>query len=205
MMKLVVLTSEKEVKNEADVLNTLFAHGLTTLHLRKPLLEIEGYRQLLELINPEYYRRIILHDDHELCGEYGLRGIHLQEQARMDLGAKLLSYVNGYRSNNYSVSSSFHQPEEIENCVAKFDYVLLSPVFDSISKKDYEGKGFNVRHIKALVVGMGGVNEKTVQKTFNLGYRGAGVLGGIWNSEDYLESFLAIQKSCNNIVKLEAL
>jgi thiamine-phosphate pyrophosphorylase len=204
-MKLVVLTSEKEVKNEADVLNTMFAHGLTTLHLRKPLFEIEEYQALLDEINPRYYKHIVVHYHHELCGQYGLKGVHLQEKSRVSLRGKLISYINGYRSNGFSISSSFHKPEEIEECKAKFDYVLLSPVFDSISKEGYEGQGFNVRHIKSIVVGMGGVNEKTVQKTFNLGYQGAGILGGIWNSDNYLDSFLAVQKACNNIVKLEAL
>lgn len=202
MMKLVVLTSEKEVKEEAKVLNTLFAHGLTTLHLRKPLLDIEDYQALLDEIQPEYYKHIVLHYHHVLCAQYGLKGVHLQEQLRMDLGGKLLSYVNGYQSNGFSTSSSFHKPEEIEECEVNFDYVLLSPVFDSISKKGYEGQGFNVKHLKPIVVGMGGVKENTVQKTFNLGYRGAGVLGGIWNSKDYLQSFLAMQNSCNDIVKL---
>ncbi|MFT6715380.1 MAG: thiamine-phosphate pyrophosphorylase [Saprospiraceae bacterium] len=201
-MKLVVLTSEKEIKHEATVLNELFAHGLMTLHLRKPLFQIEEYRGLLDGIEPNYYDRIVIHYYHELCGEYGLKGVHLQEKPRQSLGAKLVSYVNGYQSSSYIISSSFHSSEEIVECSAEFDYVLLSPVFDSISKKGYPGQGFNVRHVKTLVVGMGGVNEKTAQKTFNLGYRGAGVLGGIWNSDNHLESFLAIQKACKNIVKL---
>jgi thiamine-phosphate pyrophosphorylase len=201
-MKLVVLTSEKKIQKEATVLNELFANGLTTLHLRKPQYEIEQCRELLDEIKPEYYKHIVMHFHHELCGEYRLKGVHLQENARLVLKSKLVSYLKGYQSNGFSISSSFHHPKEIVDCRGEFDYVLLSPVFDSISKKGYEGKGFNVRHLDTLVVGMGGVNENTMQKTFNLGYKGAGVLGGIWNSDDYLESFLAIQQSCENIVKL---
>ena len=201
-MKLVVLTSENKIQNEATVLNELFASGLTTLHLRKPQYEIEEYRELLDEIKVEYYKYIVVHFHHELCGEYGLKGVHLQENARLVLKGKLVSYIKGYQSNGFSVSSSFHYPKDIVDCGGKFDYVLLSPVFDSISKQGYEGQGFNVRQVDALIVGMGGVNENTVQKTFNLGYKGAGVLGGIWNSDDYLKSFLAIQQSCENVVKL---
>jgi len=202
-MKLVVLTSDKGIPDEASVLNALFSNGLMNLHLRKPLFEIEDYRKLLDLINPEYYDRIVVHFHHELCGEYGLKGIHLQEKIRVGLTDNLPNYISGFKGNGYSVSSSFHQPQEIEDCKISFDYVLLSPVFDSISKFGYEGKGFNVRQLTATVIGMGGVNEHTVQKTFNLGYKGAGVLGGIWNSEDYLKSFLAIKKACDNVVKLK--
>lgn len=201
-MKLLVLTSEGEVKDEANVLNLLFDNGLMTLHLRKPLFEVEDYQALLDKINPEFHKRIVLHFNHELCGQYGLKGVHLQENTRLTLNKKLLSYVAGFKSNGYSVSSSFHTPEEIEEAKVAFDYVLLSPVFNSISKIGYEGKGFNVRHLKSNVFGMGGVNEHTIQKTYNLGYQGGGVLGGIWNSEDYLKSFKTIQKSCENVVKL---
>lgn len=202
-MKLVVLTSEKVITDEESVLNALFSNGLMNLHLRKPLFEIEDCSNLLDQINPEYYDRIVLHFHHELCGEYGLKGIHLQENARKNLGDKLPSYISGFKGNGYSVSSSFHAPQEIVECKTTFDYVLLSPVFDSISKFGYEGKGFNVRQLDATVIGMGGVNENTVQMTYNLGYKGAGILGGIWNSQDYLSSFLAIKKSCENVVELE--
>jgi thiamine-phosphate pyrophosphorylase len=202
-MKLVVLTSESAIPEEATALNVLFSNGLMNLHLRKPLFEIEEYKILLDQINPEYYDRIVVHFHHELCGEYGLKGIHLQEKTRINLGDDLPGYISVFKGNGFSVSSSFHEPEEIKQCTTTFDYVFLSPVFDSISKFGYEGKGFNVRQLAATVVGMGGVNENTIQKTFNLGYKGAGVLGGIWNSEDYLHSFKAIKTACEYVVKLK--
>ena len=97
------------------------------------------------------------------------------------------------------MSSSFHDPEVLNASNINFDYHLLSPVFSSISKKGYEGKGFDVNHISKSIIGMGGVNAETIHKVYELGYSGVGVLGGIWNSDDIIESFMAISKECNKV------
>ena len=95
---------------------------------------------------------------------------------------------------------SFHSKEEIEACNADFEYVLLSPVFGSISKKGYEGKGFDVTDLDTTVIGMGGINVDTIQQTFDLGFKGVGVLGGIWNTDDSLVSFQMIYNVHQDVV-----
>ena len=186
---LIVLTSEATIENEASVINTLFDRGLGTLHLRKPSFTIKEYRELLKKIHPTFYKRIMLHEHHELCEAFNLKGVHIQEQPRLDLGEKLNTYVSLYKQKGYTVSSSFHEKEAITSCQVRFDYVLLSPVFGSLSKSGYEARGFDVSDLNDFVVGMGGINEETLQKTFNLGYKGVGVLGGIWNTENPAVSF----------------
>lgn len=190
---LIVLTSERALENEATIINQLFAAGLERLHLRKPDFSIDGYRGLLNQIDTSYYDRIMLHQYHELTQEYALRGIHLQEQPRLDLGDALDVTLKIYRSKNLKVSSSFHSKEEIVACKGKFEYVLLSPVFSSISKAGYEGKKFDVNDLNEFVIGMGGINEDTLQETLDLGFKGVGVLGGVWNTNHAVESFLKIQ------------
>ncbi len=198
---LIILTSERELENEAHEINALFQNGLEVLHFRKPTLDIAGYRTLLSQIDAAYYNRIMLHQFHELCKEFDLRGIHIQEQPRLDLGEKLEGYVENYNSKKFKVSSSFHSKEDIENCPVDFEYVLLSPVFGSISKVGYEGKGFDVTDLNEVVIGMGGINEDKLQATFDLGFKGVGVLGGIWNTVDALDSFLKIRETYHQVVK----
>ena len=77
---------------------------------------------------------------------------------------------------------------------------MLSPVFGSISKKGYEGKGFDVNNLDNTVIGMGGINENTIQQTFDLGFKGIGVLGGIWNTENSLVSFKKIYDVHKDVV-----
>ncbi|TYP77132.1 thiamine phosphate synthase [Aquimarina intermedia] len=194
---LIVLTSEKELDDEATKINQLFDHGLEYLHVRKPSMNVNGYRYLLNAINPDYYKKIMLHQFHELVVEFDLRGIHLQEQQRIDLGDKLKEYVLDFILYDYKVSSSFHNPQDILASPIHYDYMLLSPVFDAISKTGYKGKSFNVSNIKEFVIGLGGIDEKTMATAFHLGFKGVGVLGSIWNTTDFLESFNTIKNAYN--------
>ena len=94
-----------------------------------------------------------------------------------------------------TISSSFHEPEELDNCEFEFDYHLLSPVFSSISKQGYEGRGFDVNHIDKCIVGMGGVNANNLSEFDKLGFKGVGILGGIWNAENPVNSFQLIKNN----------
>jgi len=199
---LIVLTSEAVIENEAQQINDLFAAGLEILHLRKPTFSINGYRTLLDQIDIKYHDRIMLHQFHELSQEYRLRGIHLQEQARLDLEDALAVTLKIYKNKELKVSSSFHAKEDIKNCEADFEYVLLSPVFGSISKAGYQGKGFDVTDLNKDVIGMGGINQDTLQATFDLGFKGVGVLGGIWNTNNSLQSFKVIYNKLKTIRSL---
>ena len=196
---LIVLTSERLLDQETKHLNHLFSEGLELLHLRKPGFTEGDYRQYLSRIEPLYYPRIMIHHEHPLCVEYGLRGVHLQEQPRRDLEKKLEGYVASYSQKGFKVSSSFHAIEELETYAHHFEYVFLSPVFSSISKAGYEGKGFDVSSIEKKVIGMGGIKVDTVDKAQQLGFAGVGVLGGIWNSPDYLQSFLDIKRKVEEV------
>ncbi|WP_075342635.1 thiamine phosphate synthase [Tenacibaculum agarivorans] len=190
---LIVLTSEQEIENEAILLNQLFENGLEVSHLRKPTFTIDGYRELLRNVDKQFYQRIVIHQFHDLCKEFQLKGIHIQEQPRIDLGDQLFEYFQLFKSEGFSVSSSFHEPDVLNACSIKFDYHLLSPVFSSISKQGYEGRGFNVNYIDKTIVGMGGVNSKTIPEVFKLGFKGIGVLGGVWNMGTPVESFIEIK------------
>ncbi len=197
---ILVLTSERALENEAEQINDLFDAGLEILHLRKPTFTINGYRALLDVIDRTYHNRIMTHQFPELTLEYPLRGIHLQEQARLDLGDALAVTTEVYKNKGFLVSSSFHSKEEIKVCDVDFEYVLLSPVFGSISKPGYKGKGFDVTDLDQVVIGMGGIHERTLQATFDLGFKGVGILGGIWNTKDSLQSFLNIKEACNKVL-----
>ena len=66
-------------------------------------------------------------------------------------------------------------------------------MFTSISKADYEGQGFDVTAIDEFIVGMGGIQTETIEKTLQLGYKGIGVLGGVWNTANPVEHFKSIK------------
>ncbi len=194
---IVVIAPEKDIENEILILHQLFEEGLEYYHLRKPEKDYEAHVSYLNQIDEKFHNRIVTHYFHELINEFNLRGIHFQEQKRRDALENGSEYFIGLNMMGKIMSSSFHEPEELENCDIEFDYHLLSPVFSSISKKGYEGRGFDVNTIDKTIIGMGGINVNTVEATLKLGFKGIGVLGGIWNAEHAVESFKKIKKRCN--------
>jgi len=191
---IIVIAPENDIPNELELLKDLFESGLKYYHFRKPHKSLTEHRLFLDQIPERFYQYIVPHYYHELTPLYQLKGVHLQEQMRWDQRDNLELYTKEYQDQGFTVSSSYHHPEELEEEFVNFDYHLLSPVFSSISKKGYEGKGFDVNNISKKIVGMGGVNANTVKATLQLGYTGVGVLGGIWNSNNPLLSFQAIKE-----------
>lgn len=186
---ILVIAPEKDVENEVSILNQLFKSGLEYYHLRKPNKDYKEHCAYLNQIDAQYHNRIVVHYFHELINEFNLKGIHFQEQKRIDHIDNPGQYFLNLNMYGKTISSSFHEPEVLENCDFEFDYHLLSPVFSSISKEGYPGRGFNVKHIDKRVIGMGGVTADNLKEFESLGFKGVGVLGGIWSSKEPVEVF----------------
>ena len=90
---LVVITSDKEINNEAGQINHLFERGMKLLHLRKPGMDINEVKKLLSAIKPQYHSGVVIHQFYELAQEFGLKGIHLREKTRSEKKHSLASYV----------------------------------------------------------------------------------------------------------------
>ena len=204
---IVLIAPENDIPNEIEILHQLFQEGLQYYHFRKPNKNYQEHCDYLNQIDKKYHDRIVVHFFHELINEYNLKGIHFQEAKRRDVLSteyKVQStetFMQDYAKSlntNYSVlktknfSSSFHEPSELEKCEFEFDYHLLSPVFSSISKEGYQGRGFDVNSIAKTIIGMGGVTAHNLEEFDTLGYHGVGVLGGVWNSKSPISDFKKI-------------
>ena len=194
-MKWIVITTPEFITNEARYIEQLFEAGIDLLHLRKPDSCIEDCDRLIQEINPKWYPKIVIHDHFELCEKYQLHGIHLNRRNH-----EIPKVFHG------SVSRSCHNLAEVIDKKDGFDYVFLSPIFDSISKQGYQ-HAFNDETlsraaqkgiINKKVIALGGItNEKIPQlKTWHFG--GAAFLGAVWNDRDdkyWLEHLANIKKS----------
>ena len=201
---IVLIAPEKDVSNEIEILHQLFQKGLQYYHFRKPDKSYEEHCTYLNQIDNQYHNRIVVHYFHELINEYNLKGIHFQEQKRRDHIDNPGHYFKKLNMYGKTISSSFHEPEELECCEFEFDYHLLSPVFSSISKEGHEGRGFDVNHIDKLIVGMGGIDLETIPETFKLGFKGVGILGGVWNTENPVESFVNLKLKYNTVIAIKS-
>ena len=190
---MIVIAPETDLPNEMDILHQLFEEGLAYYHLRKPQKSYQEHCDYLDQIDTRYHNRIVVHFFHELINEFDLKGIHFQEQKRRDQLDNPGHYFKGLSMYGKTISSSFHEPLELETCAFEFDYHLLSPIFSSLSKPDYKGRGFDVNHIDKTIIAMGGITEENLDAVHTLGFKGFGVLGSIWNSEHPLESFKKIK------------
>ena len=186
---IVLISPENDVPNEIKVLHQLFEEGLQYYHFRKPNKDYKSHSDYLNKIEQQYHNRIVVHYHHELINTYNLKGIHFQEQKRIDSIDNPGQYFKDFNMFGKTISSSFHELKAIENCYFEFDYHLLSPVFSSLSKKGYSGRGFDVNHIDKTIIGMGGVTASNLSAFDTLGYNGVGVLGGIWNSNNPVAVF----------------
>ena len=151
--------------------------GYDFLHLRKPSASQTQIEDLLNVIPPSYYSRIVLHDCFDLVRKYALRGVHLN--ARNPL-------IPAEHSG--TVSASCHSLEEVVKMKTHCDYVFLSPIFDSISKKDYPA-AFSLSDLKAAtesgiidnkVYALGGITPDLFPLIEHLGFGGMALLGYVW-------------------------
>lgn len=192
-MKLIVISSPVNLKNEIETIIGLFELGLKNFHLRKPNFSREEYEQFLNDIPSQYRQYIIIHHHHQLIKDYQIKGIHHTSKSQFDRSLE----------NSIHQSKSFHSLEEIKNNKYPYKYVFLSPIFKSISKPGYRSK-FNFADLEMFlksrkertgIIALGGIQGKNVEKTIELGFDGIAILGTIWKKsalETRLENYRTI-------------
>lgn len=205
-----VVTAPGLVPDEASVLYGLFSAGLETLLLRKPGWSAAEYESLLQGVPPGFRNRIMLAGYPELVEPYGLKGLHLSERLRAVVPA---SEIARFRNSGFFVSTSVHAMEEspvngsgrhqpVQEKTGRpgntangywpagWDYLILGPVFDSISKPGYTARRFDL--IPPNAIGIGGIHPSNACKVKQMGFRGAALLGAIWQ-EPLLAAEIFIQ------------
>lgn len=186
---IIVITSDKTVDDEAEKIETLLRNGVDIVHIRKPDWSLRDVRNLIENIDYRYRNRIRLHGHFELLNEMNLGGVHLNHRnPAAPATAK-------------AVSRSCHSIEELER-TAEFDYVTLSPIFDSISKSGYTSR-FDIDNIREDIIGrrvvaLGGVTADTLLPLYEKGFIGAALLGYIWNG-DFERQLASLERSIKQL------
>jgi len=200
MFSLLAITPHEQAA-ELAWLPQLFAAGLRRLHVRKPGWSRTEMAAYVQAIAPQYRRQLVLHSHYDLAPAYALGGIHLTETARRDPGlARLLRGLGGR-----SVSASLHTLTDLQQHRRRYDYVFLSPIFNSISKPGYPS-GFDLAAVRATlhqlaarpsyrpqVLALGGIDAQNVAQVQQAGFAGAVLLGSLWPSADPVAAFRHLQ------------
>lgn len=200
-MQIVVITPEKDLPFELELVNSLFEMGLEVLHLRKPGYNEVYYERYITGIRPEYHSRVVIHGAYGLFRTLDLRGVHLRSAIRHDEGT--LDQLRNVPCP--AISTSFHSWAEIAQNETPYGSVFISPLYNSISKPGYgaavapEGITDTLQQLNSpgkhcpRIIGLGGVNKANISTLKKLGYDGAALLGAIWNDERPLRAFGEIQ------------
>ncbi len=203
-MKLIVISSPENFEGEIKIVHELFEEGLEYFHLRKPKFSTEQLRHYLDRINKKYRDRIIIHSHHELCIGYKLRGIHLTRKHLKK------NFIESWFRMNYIklrrpgvvVTAGMHTIGSLKRKNPGYNYIFLSPVFNSISKIGYRST-FNEESLKEGLlksnyeaIAMGGVDEDKIEKARDFGFDGVAILGALWKSNEVVAKFKRIQKLC---------
>jgi thiamine-phosphate pyrophosphorylase len=126
-MTLIVITPAEILTDEIRLWEALFLAGLQRLHVRKPHASISQLKDMLTCLPAKYHSRVILHQHHKLAEDFKLGGIHFKSSSQAE------EHPTNY--NDLSRSKSCHTPLEVLNNYKTHDYVFMSPIFNSISKK----------------------------------------------------------------------
>jgi thiamine-phosphate pyrophosphorylase len=197
-MELIVFTAPKNFTGEAELLNLFLKDRFLTLHIRKPHFSEVDMRVFLSNIEFKYHAQLIIHDFIHLLSEFKLKGFHCTRRFLSTSDKSILELKEKYPTKSFS--KSCHSLEELTPN-SGFNYVFLSPVFDSISKKDYQSK-FDLKEVTetlksntSKVVALGGVSTSNIQQLKKCRFIGVGVLGSIWNSLEPKREYEKIKKA----------
>lgn len=193
---IIVITPEEFIKNETEIINELFQEGLVLLHIRKPLLNSVGMVDFIQKINSKFHHQLVLHSHYELAENFNISRFHFREEYRHN------SLYKSFKDR--IISTSVHDIEVFNELNEDWNYVFISPVFPSISKKGYGEKSNILNDIEkrnnsnVKLIALGGINDQNISKAFESDIDGVALLGAIWESTEPIKIF----KKCTQSVLL---
>ena len=183
-MKIIAITPPHAIENEVVIIKRLLENSVDIVHLRKHQFEFEGVdviaylHEILSALTCEERSKIIIHDYPTLYEEFSLKGIHINKNI-----TSLPDDYTGYKTR------SCHTFEEIQKYRDDYDYLFLSPIFDSISKPDYKSpfthESLQQASLEGIidnkVIALGGVTFDKIPYLQSLNFGGVAMIGGIYD------------------------
>lgn len=173
--QVIVITAPEGVHYECGAVEELLDSGAVDfVHVRKPAWSGGEVEELIRQIDSRFHPRLRLHDHFGLAEKYGLGGVQLNSRS--------LTVPESVKS----VTRSLHFGDNLEEA-SRYEYVTLSPVYDSISKEGYTSRfspdSATLKGIKGVgnVIAMGGVTPENFRELYDFGFAGAALLGYVWN------------------------
>lgn len=202
-MKLVVITQSKTSENEISALTKMLEAGLDTLHVRKPHFSTKELEGFIKEIPAHFHKRLIIHSHHRLALKYNLKGFHftdthLKRKWKLWWNTKLI-YIRKpqlLKTISFKRIDSIYKPEEV-----KTNYCFIGTMFHTISGELYSG--FYKEQVEAAnkkseknIIARGGVNERSIELAYELGFYGVALYGHLWKSDQPFQKYIDFVRYC---------
>lgn len=202
-MKVVLITPSGKSDNEIAAVIQMFEAGLDTLHVRKNRFSTRELDDYINQIPAHFHNRLIIHSHHRLALKYNLKGFHFTST---HLKKKLSLWVNTkfiyLRKPRLIKTISFRRATELYlPQIVKTDYCFLGTMFHNVSGELYSGfypevVEAAVQKSKMKIIARGGINDKSVEQAYKLGFYGVALYGYIWKSTAPYSKYVEFIKFC---------
>ena len=181
-MKLIAITPELPIDNETRFIADILDAGFDYVHLRKPDYSLSQLKEYISSIPTQYHSKLKLHSHFSLANEFNVAGLHLNQ--------RFCNIPKGL-PDNLTISRSCHAATEL-NGLDNYEYVFLSPIYNSISKRGYASRFsqgdlteiFKQPATYGKIVALGGIMPFHLVQLSHLGFAGAAFLGYLFNNSD---------------------
>ena len=212
-MKVILVSTPDKFKSEVEIVIDLFDQGLEAFHLRKPRFSARKMASYLRKIPKKYHDRIVIHSHYHLALRYKLKGIHLGKRDR-NQGFRTDFKIWWYRMRHSSlaVSTSVHSLLSLLEDQRKYNYVILSPVFNSSSKLGFNSS-FGEDQLRKTIIksrhtvyALGGVIPERIDEMKRIGFSGAVLSGLLWELEkesdpiEVFSDFVAVAEGRKSLI-----
>lgn len=211
-MKLIVISSSKNIDDEHVLITRMFEEGLQTFHLRKRRWSTLETDRFLKKIPKHFHNRIVLHHHHILSTKYNLKGIHLSkehlERKWKYFWLKLRLKIKFHELTKSHSVHSLKSAYAIEN--GRFDYVFLGNLFNNITAEFINE--FNCTNVQSLLtsrkdiswIARGGCTPKIIPVCKDMGFSGIAFYSWVWNNENPVNRLkIILNEFVKNDIKIE--
>jgi thiamine-phosphate pyrophosphorylase len=202
-MKLVVITQSQKSDIEIPAIIQMFEAGLETLHVRKNRFSTKELDDYIKEIPAHFHNRIIIHSHHRLALKYNLKGfhftsVHLNKKFNLWWNTKMIYLRKPYliKSISYKKISDLYLEQKV-----KTDYCFLGTMFHNVSGELYSG--FYQETLEAVInksgkkiYARGGINEKSVELAYKLGFDGIALYGHLWKNASPFTKYIEFIRYC---------
>ncbi len=181
---------------DAKTVTKLFDAGLGRLHVQSVReWKTPQYEAFLKQIPPAFWPRIVLDEQPDLVLSHQLGGFQMLPGDR----------IPPRWPKTAALSMKCHSYDEMRSTPKGCRYIFLSPVFPSVSKRDYVPQRTQ-REFQVIVerwraeggcpvYGLGGITPQNTGRVRELGFDGMAFIGSVWEKDNPVHAFLELERA----------